>query len=286
MKIILFKNKKVSVPLFLFILQCCLSLMVLVRTPIKKIRAMLEHHDISTRRHGVQVAVAHNHPARTKLLKTAVFDYNPRVRGEAALALAKRIGIKATAEFILKRYPGSSLSRVPAEFFLDPQQVQKINSLRKRGNPTMAQEGKRGSTYVAGEFNGEPIRVKDLFIVSTHRGMQVRGRMDKGGENKDGHLMVGLKLPKKAQKVVAEHEYGENFCLPHYGLTSRHDVAVAMEAIWISKRHYTKKYLKQNPNHIPEFRELIEKYPGEFPELERALYTPPEKRDFIYAPKK
>jgi len=85
-------------------------------------------------------------------------------------------------------------------------------------------------------------------------------------------VMIGRKLKGKVRKAVAEHEYGENFCSPGIpGLPREHNIALAMEFLWVKNNHFLNGYLKQNPSRRPEFQYLVETFPGEFPELERAL---------------
>ncbi len=248
--------------------------MVIKRVNLKEVRNLLSHHNPNTRKYGVQVASVRSDRKRIELLKAAVFDLHSSVRAAAVDSLAKNIGLRATAEFILARYPGSALSNVPAEFFIHPAQAQKVRSLRNKGGLTMAEQGKQGSEkigFYAGPFGQGGVKIKQLPIGFKHRGFTVRFEPSDGGGNIDGHIMIGSKLSKKTQKAYAEHEYGENFCAPLVpGAPFReHNIALALEFLWVKKNYGVKRYLRENQLRIPEFMHLTEKYPGEFKELEK-----------------
>ncbi len=184
------------------------------KTSAEAIRRLLEHHLPKNRIRGVRVAAAQKDSRSVALLKSALFDSHISVREHASLALAKRIGIKATAEFILKRYPGSSLSKVPVEFFISPFQFQKVRSVRKRGNLPIGEDAKKARGLVpdyiySTHTSHGTTKVKNLPVLGTHRGFPVRLMPGSSGTYKDGFLFVGNRLSRKVQEGIAEHEYGE-----------------------------------------------------------------------------
>jgi hypothetical protein len=200
------------------------------------------------------------------------------VRLFASRALTRRIGFRATVEFILKRYPGTTLSRTPLEYFLQQGHFYTIPAKRAHG---IGDQILATSPYIRERY-GKPV-----FF---HRGFPVVSEESQKDNAQYRHGVIAMGLGKKGvpeqyRRVVAEHEYGEIW---------GHEMGLAFELLYLKKKGLLEEFLKEYPAHAlqiwekvvrknkdfadfaPFFAKIAERYPGGV----RQYYKEMDERDW------
>jgi hypothetical protein len=237
-----------------------------VRVSATRLRDLFENGSHYTRKGAAELAGKLKDPASLELLRAAMFDMHRSVRLFASRALTRRIGLRATAEFILKRYPRSYLGKLPLEFFLQQSHSYTIASKRAHG---IGEQSLADSPYIHQKY-GKP--------VFRHRGLPVvqDASQEDGAQYKHGVIAMDLRrrgAPKKFRRVIAEHEYGETW--------GWHQIGQALELIYLKKNGLLKDYIKRHPwralriwekviqkdkegfkEFAPYFARLLKRYPG------------------------
>ncbi|VVB75103.1 Uncharacterised protein [uncultured archaeon] len=236
-----------------------------VKVSIKDLKWMQSHYSHHARKDAAKLAGRMRDPKSLTMLRSSLFDSHSSVRLFASRSLSRRIGLRATADFILKRYPRGFLSRVPREFFLSWGTHYTIASKRLRGaDSSLAEARELEKRY------GKPIFYHRGFPVYRER----VERRDDNALNRSGVIVIqdgGNKNLRRFDHAAAEHEYGENWS---------HQVGLALELRWLKNSGLLKNYIKTEPYMAERFLEILKMDPNGFKEYApyfKGLVKEPER---------
>jgi len=213
-----------------------------VKIPINELRQMQSHYSHHERKEAAKLAGRMQGPKSLAMLRSSLFDSHSSVRLFASRSLSRRIGLRATADYILKRYPKNFLSRVPREFFLSWGTHYTIASKRLRGADSSLAEAKELEKRY-----GKPIFYHRGFPVYRER------HIVDNAVNRSGVIVIledrsKNKNRRRFDHAAAEHEYGENWS---------HQVGLALELRWLRNSGLLKDYIKTEPFEAQRFFEIL-----------------------------